>query len=183
MALSGEGGRRRYDGMSIALHWTTALLIVANLLLGFFADELFRGAVSLHKSIGLTVLALGVARLVWRLLHPAPPLLPSIRPWERVLARANHVAFYLLIILLPLSGWVFTSAGSRKFVTSWFGLFTVPPIVHQDPALSDAVFERHGQLAWIMVALLALHVAGALKHRFVDRDATLDRMLPGSGAA
>jgi cytochrome b561 len=87
------------------LHWLTAVLIVVNLLLGFFQDSLFRGTVPLHKSIGLTVLVLGVARLLWRVAHPAPPLVPGMAVWERVLARANHVAFYLLIILLPLSGW------------------------------------------------------------------------------
>ena len=173
----------RYTNVAILLHWTIAALIVANLAVGFFQESWLKGTMPLHKSIGLTVLGLSVVRLGWRLAHRPPPLPATVRPWEKGLAHLTHWLFYALMILMPLSGWVFTSAGSRKYPTTFFGLFTVPPIVGQDKALGDTVAERHGQMAWILLALIVLHVAGALKHRFVDRDRTLARMAPGVGEA
>lgn len=176
--------RVRYTNVAIVLHWTIALLIVVNLVIGLFHDSLFPNAIPLHKSIGMTVLALAVVRLAWRLAHRPPPLPASVRPWEKGLAHAVHWLFYALIILLPLSGWVFTSASPKRHPLSFFGLFGLPMApVAQDKALSHSIAERHEQLAWLMIGLLVLHVAAALKHRFVDRDRTVDRMLPGVGPA
>ena len=95
-----------------------------------------------------------------------------------------HWLLYALMILIPLSGWVFTSASPKRHPLEFFGLFPLPMFpVTQDKEVSHLVAERHEQLAWLMIALLVLHIGAALKHRFLDRDRTLDRMLPGAGLA
>lgn len=173
-----------YSAVAIMLHWMMAVLVVANLAIGLLHDSLLKGTMGAHKAIGITVLTLAVVRLVWRLTHRPPPLPATVRPWEKGLAHGVHWCFYALIILIPLSGWVFTSASPTPRPISFFGLFPVPFLpIGPDKALSSTVATRHGQLAYLMIALLCLHVAGALKHRFVDRDRTLERMLPGAGPA
>ena len=173
-------GRQRYDDVAIALHWTTAVLILANIPLGALGEriEAWLGAspVWLHKSIGLTVLALWITRLAWRLGHRPPPL-EGLPQWQALAARAVHWAFYALIILVPLSGWLRVSSG--RYPLSWFGLVELPkfPIAPKS-AEAQAAATAHEILAWTMAALVALHVAAALHHR-VRRDGTLRRMLPG----
>jgi cytochrome b561 len=121
---------------------------------------------------------------VWRLTHRPPPLPATVKRWEKGLAHAVHWLLYALMILIPLSGWVFTSASPKRYPLSFFGLFPLPPFpVTQDKELSHMIAERHEQFAWAMIALLVLHIGAALKHRFLDRDRTLDRMLPGAGPA
>lgn len=169
-----------YTRVAIALHWIIALLILANLAIGLWQETWLKGTMPLHKSIGLTVLLLSVVRLGWRLAHRPPPLPNGTRAWEKRLAHLNHGLFYLLMFLLPLSGWVFTSAGSRKYPTVFWGMFPVPPIVGQNPALSDTVATRHMQMAYLMIALIVLHLAGVAKHQFLNRDRTLERIWPGT---
>lgn len=176
------GGTTRYTRVAVALHWTIAVLIVANLTIGLLHDSVLPGAIPLHKSIGMLVLALSVVRLGWRLTHRPPPLPATVKRWEKGLAHAVHWLLYALMILMPLSGWVFTSASPKRHPLDFFGLFPLPMFpVAQDKQVSNVVAERHEQLAWLMIALLVLHVGAALKHRIVDRDRTLDRMLPGVG--
>lgn len=178
------GGLSRYSRVAIALHWTIAVLIIANLTIGLLHESLLRGTIPLHKSIGMLVLVLSVGRLIWRLTHRPPPLPATVKGWEKGLAHAVHWVLYALMILIPLSGWVFTSASPKRHPLDFFGLFPLPMLpVAQDKSLSDMVAERHEQFAYLMIALLLLHIAAALKHRFADRDRTLDRMLPGAGPA
>lgn len=175
-------GYARYSHVAIALHWTIALLVIANLAIGLLHDTLLKGTIPLHKSIGILVLALSIVRLLWRLTHRPPPLPASVKGWEKGLAHLTHWLFYLLMILIPLSGWVFTSAGDKPRPLVFFGLFTVPALpVGPDKSIHDMVSERHEQLAYLMIGLICLHVAAVLKHRFFDRDLTVDRMLPGAG--
>jgi cytochrome b561 len=177
-------GLSRYSRGAIVLHWTIALLIIVNLAIGLFHETLFKGFIPLHKSIGILVLLLSVVRLLWRFTHRPPSLPATVRPWEKGLAHAVHWSLYPLMILIPLSGWVFTSAAPAPHPLSFFGLFPLPALpLTQDKAVSDMVAERHEQLAWLMLALLVLHIGAALKHRFLDRDRTLDRMMPGAGPA
>ncbi len=179
---NGLSGLGRYSPVAIALHWMIAALILANLAIGLLHESLLKGTIPLHKAIGMLVLALGVVRLLWRSTHRPPPLPATVKGWEKGLAHAVHWSLYLLMILLPLSGWVFTSAAPTRRPLSFFGLFALPHLpIAQDKAMAGMVAERHEQLAWLMIALLALHVGAALKHRFVDRDRTLDRMLPAVG--
>jgi cytochrome b561 len=120
---------------------------------------------------------LSVLRLLWRLAHPVPPLPESIARWRAAAARFTHVAFYVLIIALPLTGWLRTSSG--KYPLSWFGFFELPkfPIVAESAGARLAA-QSHELLAWTMILLTLLHVGAALHHHFRLRDAVLLRMLP-----
>ena len=168
----------RYGAVAVTLHWSIATLIIVNWGLGYLAEwieEAGANAVPLHKSIGLTVLALSLARLAWRLVHPAPALPASMGGWRRRAALATHFLFYVLIITLPLTGWLRTSAG--KYPLTWFGLTDVPkfPVARETSAVAATAHEL---MAWAMLALLILHVAAALHHHFRLRDGILLRMLP-----
>lgn len=169
----------RYGRVAIAFHWTIAALIAANLLIGFGNETVFDGWIWLHKSIGLTVLALSLLRLAWRLGHRPPPLPRELPGWQRGLAHGVHWGLYALMVAMPLSGWVFTSASAKPRATT-FGLFDVPPLpIAPDVALNAGVRDLHGLLGWAMAALILLHVAGALKHQLLDGLPVLRRILPG----
>lgn len=171
----------RYDNVAIALHWIIAALILANIPLGAFSEQIElqfgRSLMGLHKSLGLTVLLLSLARLAWRLTHRPPPLPQSVEGWRRHLAKAVHWAFYVLIILVPLTGWIRSSASA--YPLNWFGLFEVPkfPIVSKS-AEALAFATAHELFAWSMTALIALHISAALHHHCIKRDRILRRMLP-----
>jgi cytochrome b561 len=179
----------RYTVPAIALHWTIAVLIFANLYLGLRSESL-RGlakfeVLQLHKSIGITVLALSLARLAWRLAHRPPPYPPTMKRWEAVAAGAVHWAFYGLIIGLPLLGWVVVSASPTNIPTLLYKTVPWPHLgfVHDLPmatrrGVEDAAAGTHAVLAFIAMALLAVHIAAALKHQFWTRDGVLYRMAP-----
>jgi cytochrome b561 len=178
-----EQARSTYSRGAIWFHWIIGLLIIGNLIGGLIhesvSEEMTGLIMSLHKATGITILVLSIARLVWRLTHRPPPLAPTVKRWEKGLAHATHWTFYLLMILVPLSGWVLVSAGARKYPLEWFGLFDIPFLpITQDKALASTMSDRHEQLAFLWIALLALHIGAALKHHFFDRDNTLERMLP-----
>lgn len=175
--------RDRYSLVSILLHWTIAALIVWNILLGWNLSNIplehRLAAYDTHKSIGLTVLTLSLLRLGWRLANPAPPLPGHMKGWERILARFTHVLFYVLIIGVPLGGWALVSASPIDRPIPFWGLFDWPALpLPRSKDLADQIEGAHGLGAWIIVLTLALHVAGALKHQFLDRDQVLWRMLP-----
>jgi cytochrome b561 len=148
-------------------------LIMVDLPLGVRKLELY----ALHKSVGIVILALTAARLAWRLSGTSPVLLGPSRPYERILARGVHGAFYIVLVAMPLTGWLMSS--SSNFSINVFGLFTLPDLVAPDKALADAFKAAHYWLGWVLIGLLALHVAGALKHHFFLRNDTLRRMIPG----
>ena len=174
-----HGPTTRYTRVAIGFHWTIAALIVVNLAIGLLHDFL-KGVplIPLHKSIGITVLVLSIARLAWRLAHPAPALPAGVPGWQRAASAATHWALYALMILMPLTGWWFVSAATKRYPLDWFGLFPVPFL----PVSSGGPFNReaHELLGWTMLALILLHVAAALKHHLVDRDTVLLRMLPAA---
>lgn len=194
----------RYGAVAAVLHWTIATALVLNLALGWWMHEAIEdrdwaaraiAAFQLHKSVGLAVLVLSLLRLGWRLAHRPPPLPAAMPAWERLAARGAHAAFYVLMVAVPFSGWLYTSTqwredGPLAVPTLWFGLFEVPHLFGLDalPARrreewSDAFGDAHEWLAWATVWLLALHVAAALKHRFVERDGVLASMRPRLGLA
>ena len=172
---------QRYDAVAIFFHWAIAALILVNWPIGHFGETIEArfglNLVPLHKSIGLTVLALSILRLFWRLSHRPPPLPMSISRWRAKAARFTHAAFYVLIIALPLTGWLRASAG--RYPLQWFGLVDVPkfPIARESAEAALAV-GGHRLLAWAMLTLFAVHVAAALHHHLRLRDAVLLRMLP-----
>ncbi|RED15206.1 cytochrome b [Parasphingopyxis lamellibrachiae] len=171
----------RYTRVAIALHWIIALLVIANIGLAGLTEDFSREArvpyMDLHKAIGISVLVLTLARIAWRIGHKPPPLPLSMRPWERSLARITHFAFYLLLIGLPLSGWLWMSTYPAPF--AYFGLFDVPlwPVAGQE-ALGETLHEGHEILGKAMLALVVLHILGALKHLVIDKDGSFQRMLP-----
>jgi len=173
----------RYNGAAIALHWVTAALIVANLLLGLSMVPLPISPRKLqwylwHKSIGVTIFLLTSLRLAWRAMRPHPAPVPMPR-WQRRAAAVSHALLYVLLFLIPLSGWVYSSATGVQVV--YLGAVPLPNLVPKDKALGDALRIVHLTLNSLLFAVVCIHVAAALKHHFVDRDATLRRMLPLPG--
>jgi cytochrome b561 len=129
-----------------------------------------------HKSWGITILALAVIRLVWRLVNPTPLLPTTLKPWERAAAHVTHYGLYILLFVMPLTGWIASSA--RSFPVSWFGLVQLPDLVGSNRPLYDSLMTVHYWLSWTLVAIAFLHVAAALKHHLVLKDDVLRRMLP-----
>ena len=171
---------RRYATMSIWLHWIIAAMVLGNVAGAIVAENIGGAAagsiMAVHKSIGLTVLGLSVLRLGWRLGHGTPPLSDTLKPWERVLARVVHTLFYVLMIGVPLLGWAMSSAGPRPL--EWFGLPFPKLPVERGSAAASFAHDAHVVLGLSFLLLAALHVAGALKHHFIDRDDELTRMIP-----
>lgn len=131
-----------------------------------------------HKSIGITVLMLALVRMAWRLVDLTPALPNHMRPWERRLAHTSHALIYLMMVAMPLSGWVINSAAN--FPLKLYGLIRLPDIAPADKALQTQAEIVHLSLFWMLAALLALHIGAALWHHFVQRDEILARMLPGA---
>ena len=127
----------------------------------------------------MTVFLLAIVRLVWRWMNPVPDLTAEIEPWEHMLAKISHVLLYALIFAVPLTGWLMSSA--KNFPVSWFHLFQWPDLVAPDPAVSESFESAHKILFKALVGVALLHVAGALKHHFIDRNDVLKRMLPFGG--
>lgn len=171
----------RYSGVAMLLHWTIAILVIMNWRIAETAEHL-QGAArddvwGYHMAWGITILVLTLARLAWRLVHKPPALSAHLKPWERALAKTVHTVFYILLIGLPLGGWLAMSMYGSGI--DWFGLFTVPALpTGTNKALGETIFEAHATGGTVLLLLIALHVLGALKHTFIDRDGTLWRMLP-----
>jgi cytochrome b561 len=163
------------------LHWTIAILVVMMLFGGTSMGDLPNGpdkmwVYATHKSLGLTILALMLLRLVWRFFDPRPADPPGLGGPAKFAARAVHVAFYVLLIAMPLSGWLYNSASN--FPLKWFGFFSVPALSGPDKELKHFAHEVHETVYLIIIAVILLHAAAALKHHFIDRDSVLRRMLP-----
>jgi cytochrome b561 len=170
----------RYGTPAIAAHWLLALLLVGNFALGLWMTELALSPLRLklynwHKWAGVVILTLSLLRLLWRLGHRPPAALP-MPAWQAQAARATHLGLYLLFFAVPLAGWAYSSAAGFPIV--WFGVLPLPDFVPVDKALAEAIKPWHERLAWTLIALVALHVAAALKHHFIDRDGLLQRMWP-----
>lgn len=171
-----------YTGTAKWLHWLAAALIAANLVLGLtmvgmpgITPTKLR-YFNWHKWVGVTVFALVALRLAWRLWHRAPELPGSMPRWERRAAAASHAALYVVMFALPLSGYFYSLAAG--FPVVYLGLFPLPVVIAPDPGLKEPLVVLHHLLAWALMALLLVHVGAALKHRFVDHDDVLQRMLP-----
>jgi len=173
--------RNRYSTVSLFLHWATALLVVGQIVLISIAEEVSgsdRGFwMMLHKSGGATILVLTLARLAWRVANPAIPLPASTPKWQKLFARATHVGFYVLLLALPLTGWLAGSAAGRGF--EYYGLFDFPLLpIGGGRELAGTLMDIHEALPKLLYVLLFLHVAGALKHHVINRDNVLHRMIP-----
>ena len=173
--------RRRYTRTAMAFHWLIAVLVIVNWRLVENAEHATgaaRGALmNNHKALGITILLLSLARLAWKLRHPGPPFPAHYKAWEKGLARTVHFTFYVLLIGLPLGGWLANSLVGRSIDA--FGLFTIPNLpVGLDQMLGKQIFDLHATGGTALLLLIALHITGALKHTLFDRDGELFRMLP-----
>lgn len=171
----------RWNRFAQVLHWLIALLILGLGTVGLVMTDMDPSIAklkvyALHKSFGITVLALVALRLLWRISHRAPPPVPMPR-WQHLSAQAVHALLYVMMFAVPLSGWMFNSAAN--FPLQWFGLFHVPSLWHADPEMKHLAREIHENGFWILIGLAVLHAAAAIKHHFIDKDETLRRMLPG----
>jgi cytochrome b561 len=170
----------RYTSTAIALHWLMALAILGNFCLGLYMADLHMSMTRLrlfnyHKWTGATILLLAALRLLWRLSHRPPAELPAPK-WQLSAAAITHWALYGLFFAVPLVGWAYSSAAGFPLVV--FGVLPLPDFVPKDKALADILKELHGDLAWVLFALVVLHLAAVAKHMIVDRDGLLRRMMP-----
>lgn len=180
----------RYSVVAIVLHWVIALAMIGMIFGGWYMTDLPDGApgqyflYQLHKSIGITVLLLTVARIIWRVMNPPPALPDDMNALEKTASHLVHLGFYGLMILLPLTGWLYSSVSVKLDVpTVLYGLISWPDVPFVDAlkteGASGTVNFIHGRLAWLLLALLALHVAGAIKHEIGSETGVLKRMIPG----
>lgn len=163
------------------LHWLVVLLILAMAWIGLTMGDMPNGPdkvarYALHKSIGLTLLAVMLLRLGWRLYAGAPDPVPGTPRWQARIASLTHWALYALLLAMPISGWVLNS--SSGFPLQWFGLINLPAITGKDHDLHELAEEVHELLFWVIVTVAVLHAAAAFYHHLFQRDATLARMLP-----
>lgn len=180
MQLS-SNSKSRYSTVSMVFHWTIATLVILNWRLAENAGHLkgpeAANIWSDHKAFGILILVLTLGRLIWRLMHPVPALPSNYKNWERIFARGTHALFYFLLVALPLGAWIANSLNGKTI--DFFGWFTIPALpVGANKALGKELFEIHATSATIFIYLIGLHILGALKHTFFDKDGGLFRMLP-----
>lgn len=173
--------KNQYGSVAKFLHWGMFLLIAALILVGSFMEDvepmtLKFQVYGLHKSLGISVLILVAVRLFWKITNTGPSLPAHMKPIEKLMAHAGHAALYLLLIAMPVSGWMMSSAAG--FPVSVFGLFTMPDLVTPDRHLMEDLEEVHELLANAIMFMVALHAGAALLHHFYHKDNVLKRMLP-----
>lgn len=182
----------KYNNTAIFLHWFIALAIILQLAGGLWmvraihADatkELAYNFYQYHKAIGLTILVASLFRLIWRLMHKAPPLPDHMNLFERFAANASHIAFYFLMIAIPLLGWAMVSTSPYGLPTLFFDLFEWPHLSFLTDSANKAQInelseEGHEYASYLMILLVFVHIAAALKHQFFDKDNLINRMIP-----
>lgn len=166
------------------LHWIVAALVFAQLALGWAAVNWRLSPTKLdlfvwHKSTGMLILGLMVVRMTWRSTNVTPSLPADMRPLERLAAQSSHLFLYLLLLLLPITGWIVNSAANIPFRILW--LIPLPAIMEPDKAMADAAARTHFVLGIALSLLLAVHIGAALRHHFLKHNNVLVRMLPGRG--
>jgi cytochrome b561 len=174
------GGATTYSGTAIALHWLVAVLIFGAFALGLYMVDLKLSPTKLklyswHKWLGVTIWLFAVARLTWRLVRRPPPP-PPMPAWQRQAAAVSHVLLYALVLVIPISGWLFSSASG--FPVVYFGVLPLPDLIGKDKALAGVLQSVHATLNYVLMAIVTVHILAALKHHLIDRDTVLHRMLP-----
>ncbi len=173
---------RPYDTVSRAFHWLVVALVLLQVALAFVLPSLLPKSAedsitAWHLATGSTILLVMLLRLGWRLAHPMPPAPNDLPAALRLLARGTHWAFYLVLILLPLLGWM--AANAYGATPRLLGLIPLPRLLAPDQATAETIGGVHKTVAIVLLALIALHVSGALYHALVKRDGVIRRMLPG----
>lgn len=170
-----------YDPVAKIAHWVTVLLIVAQFTVGWTMPDIRRGTqpvglIAWHLILGSTLLVIVAFRLVWRLTHRPPPASPGLPLWQKRLASITHAALYVLLLLVPLTGWA--AASVRVWVARAFGVLPLPQILPPHAKIGFVIGDVHsGILTWTLLVVVVLHVLAALYHRLVVRDTVLSRML------
>ena len=170
-----------YTTTAIALHWLMAALILGLFGVGLYMADLPLSPTKLriyswHKWAGVTAFLLVRVRRAWRATHRPPPLPAAMPRWQQFAAHAGHGLLYLLMIAIPLSGWLMSSA--KGFQTVYFGVLPIPDLLAKNKELGDALREVHETLNFLMITIVVGHVGAALKHHFIDHDDILTRMSP-----
>jgi cytochrome b561 len=178
-----QNPERRYSNVTLAFHWTTVVLVLAQAGLGFAFASMASGPArtdvfTWHKTIGPIILLLTLARLAYRVANPPPPHSPDLPKWERILGTWNHRLFYLLLIALPLAGLTAVSGQTKGATTPLVGGIPLPVIPGVSKQLGEQAGDLHVALVFILLALIAIHAAAALKHQFLDRWPVAGRMPP-----
>lgn len=171
----------RYTGVAIGLHWLIGLAILVSLGVGLYMVDLSLSPTKLrlyswHKWAGVTIFSLVLIRCLWRITHPAPPLPDAMPTWQRVTAEGTHYLLYALMIAIPLTGWLMSSA--KGFQTVYFAVLPIPDLLNKNTALGETLNLVHRYLNYLMIAIIGAHIGAALKHHFIDKDDILRRMLP-----
>ncbi len=171
----------RYTGVAITLHWLIAAAILCTFLLAQYMTGLQLSPVKLrlysyHKWIGVTIFLLVLIRLAWRVSHRPPPPPVSMPAWQHSAARIAHFFLYAMTLAIPVSGWLMSSASG--FQVMYLSVIPIPDLIAKNKDTAEQLKQLHESLNWLMVLVVALHVAAALKHHLVDRDDVLWRMLP-----
>ncbi|MCY1423703.1 hypothetical protein D3C76_136840 [compost metagenome] len=171
----------RYTCTAIGLHWLMALGLIGTFALGYYMPDLALSPTKLklyswHKWAGVTLFFLVLLRLAWRLGHRPPPLPARMPAVLQLTSHALHWLMYALMIAIPLSGWLMSSA--KGFQTVWFGVLPLPDLLGKDKAMGDALTELHEALNFTLLGLVIVHTGAAVKHHLIDHDDVLMRMLP-----
>ena len=187
--MNTTGSTASYTSTAKLLHWLVASLVVVQFVLANLgeraedADNLARelALFANHRSVGITILALIIIRLLWRWRNPPPPLPETVPQWQLMASRVSHYSLYGILLVMPISGWLMTSAADVS--VSWFGLVDLPDFVSPDHERHEFFEEIHKLLAKLLFVIASLHILAALKHGLFDKDGVLRRMLPVSGTA
>ena len=171
----------RYTGIAIGLHWLIGLMILISLGVGLYMVDLKLSPTKLqlyswHKWAGVTIFMLVLIRCIWRITHAAPPLPDDMPRWQRIVAEATHYVLYALMIAIPLTGWLMSSA--KGFQTVYFGVLPIPDLLDKNKELGETLNVVHTYLNYTMIGILLAHIGAALKHHFIEKDDILRRMLP-----
>jgi cytochrome b561 len=179
----------KYTKVAVVLHWLISPLIITNVALGIMHDHVpddqVRFVIDTHKSIGITVLGLAIMRILWRVSHKPPALPTTYQVWERKLSHAVHWLLYILMFALPITGWIHDSAwkAAPTHPMTLFGIVPwprIPMVMNLDPVAKEQIHDAfgmvHGNLGLILIVVFFLHIAGALKHQFIDKEKELQRM-------
>lgn len=171
----------KFGAVTKAFHWLTSITVIALIAVGLYMTNAGKTAAAfrlygLHKSFGILVLSVTILRVLWHVYSKKPPLVTGMKRWEQFAAHAGHVFLYICLFGMPLSGWAMSSAFGRT--VEFFWLFKLPDLVKPDQELAVNLAALHEYLAYMLIAMILLHVGAALKHHFISRDATLRRMLP-----
>jgi len=179
-----RNSERRYGGVAMAFHWLMALLLIALVALGLYMvslpdvgfDARKIWLILYHKELGIVVLMLLAPRFLWRLGNVLPRLVETLPEWQKVTARFVHLCFYGLMLALPVTGWLMSSAAAIP--VSVLGVFTLPDLVSHDEQLYRMLIEAHKWLSYALIACMVAHIGAAVRHHFTRRDDTLKKMLP-----